>query len=239
MSIKKAVQVFQDLAKMDPSLSEALRAFRATGMTEHANTIARHLFSDSMVPKMGNKLAYQEHLSRHGNEGTHVHVDLADFGQINKLHGEQTGDQAIKDFGNTASDVSRMFGGKAFRNGGDEFKFWFDKPEAAHAFARELRTRVEKLPPAGGTHNIAATIGIGHNPQHAEGALINAKSQLGPMVGGKRQNLHAVGKAPTIIHSLAHEPTPEGWKPGKGVSERGTAPVSHVPAGLNLKNPLR
>jgi GGDEF domain-containing protein len=241
-TIKKMLDLFQDLSKMDPTLMQALMNVRSgKGTPKDANVIARGLYTDTMIPKMGNKLAYNDHLARHKDDGYHVHVDMNDFGQINKFHGEKTGDDAIRNFGNAASEVSRMFGGKAYRNGGDEFKFWFHKPEAAHGFARELRSRLEKMPKAGGTHNYAASIGIGFNPDHAESALLEAKKQLGPTdaVTGKRKNMHKVGDAPTVIHSLTHEPAPPTWKQPTG---KAPAPVKATqnlsPHGLKFHNPL-
>jgi GGDEF domain-containing protein len=240
--LKKMIQLFSNLQKMDPALAQALANIRAgKGTASDANVVARGMYTDTMVPKMGNKLAYNDHLARHANDGYHVHVDMNDFGQINKFHGEKVGDQAIKSFGNAASEVSRLFGGKAYRNGGDEFKFWFHKPEAAHGFARELRSRLEKMPKAGGTHNLAASIGIGYNPDHAEGALLHAKHQLGTTDPntGKRVNMHKVGNAPTVIHSLTHEAPPAGWKAPAGkapVPAKATQPLAQP--GLKFHNPL-
>jgi GGDEF domain-containing protein len=191
--------ILWDMMKAEPSLQEALKAIRTTH-PEHAKTIARHVYADSMIPSMGNKKAYREFLQK-PRKGVFVHADLNDFGQINKLHGDQKGDQAIKTFGNIASQTSRKFGGKAHRPGGDEFKFYFDKPEQALGFSRELQDSLGKLPKVGGTHNIAASLGMGANPEHAEQSLIQAKGKLGPTVGGKRQNLHSVGNAPTVVHS--------------------------------------
>lgn len=229
--------VFEELAKMDPVLASALRNIRVgKGSPGDAAVVARSLYTDTMVPRLGNKMAYNEFLQRHGNDGYHVHLDLNDFGQINKLHGEAMGDEAIKRAGNIISEVSRTFGGKAFRNGGDEFKTWFHKPEAAHGFARELRARLERQPKIGGTHNLAASIGIGFNRDHAEGALLEAKKKLGPTVNGKRENRHAVGAAPTVIHSRTHEPIPDGWR-----SPSGSAPQSMpnlAPTGMKFHNPL-
>jgi GGDEF domain-containing protein len=237
--MQNILQLFTDLKKMDPVMARALANIRAgRGTADDANVLARGMYTDTMVPKMGNKLAYNDFLQRHGNSGTHVHVDMNDFGQINKKHGEKVGDVAIKTFGNHASELSRKYGGKAFRNGGDEFKFHFARPEQAHGFSRELRQRLEGLPKVAGTHNYAASIGIGHNPDHAEEALLEAKKQLGPTdASGKRQNLHTYGNAPTVIHSKSHEPTPAGWKPMKGKPPAPSTPNLNGP-GLTFHNPL-
>jgi diguanylate cyclase (GGDEF)-like protein len=239
-STKKAVQKFAELAKVDPSLSAALAAFRQAGLHEQANVVARHLFSDQMISRLGNKAAYGDFLKRHGNSGCHIHLDGNNFGIVNKQFGEQVGDGVIRTIGNHVADVSRMFGGKAFRNGGDEFKIHFSKPEQAHGFARELRNRLDKEPLVGNKLKLSASMGIGHNPTHAEAALQNAKKQLGPTdpISGKRQNIHGLHETPTVTHSLLHEEKPKGWKPSKGGPETVSAPRSHVPHGLTLNNPL-
>jgi GGDEF domain-containing protein len=234
------IEFYEDLEKMDSSLAEALRAFRAAGLHEHANTVARHLFADTMIPRLGNKMAYQDHLSRHRQEGYHVHIDGNNMSSVNKLHGEQAGDDMIRKLGNHVADVSRQFGGKSHRNGGDEFKAFFNTPEQAHGFARELRTRLDKEPILNGTHKLSSAIGIGYNPEHAELALQHAKKQLGPTDPntGKRANIHQLHETPTVMHSLTHEAPPPGWTPGKGKPEV-AQPTSHVPHGLTLHNPLK
>lgn len=239
---KKVLELFSDLQKMDPALSRALQNIRAgKGTAQDANVLARGMYTDIMVPKMGNKMAYNDHLQRHADNGYHVHVDLNDFGQINKKHGDMAGDEAIKQFGHIGSETSRMFGGKAHRFGGDEFKFWFHKPEQAHGFARELRARLEKHPKVRGTHNLAASIGIGYTPDHAEGALLEAKKQLGAtdIKTGKRNNTHEIGNAPTVIHSKTHEAPPPHWKQAAGSPPtKQNLPNLSGSSGLKFHNPL-
>jgi len=239
---KNILKLFDDLKKMDPTLSQALANIRAGRATpQDADVVSRGLYTDTMIPRIGNKYAYNDHVSRHANDGIHTHLDLNDFRQINKQHGQQHGDAAIKQFGNIAADVSRMFGGKMHRRGGDEFSAWFHRPEAAHGFARELRNRLEKTPKVAGTHNLAASIGIGYTPEHAEKALLEAKKQLGSTdpTTGQRVNVHSVGNAPTVIHSLTHEQPPENWKPSKGQAPGQAKELpSLAPAGLQFNNPL-
>lgn len=251
-------EVFEDLIKLDPALAQALQQTRQVA-PDAAKVLARHMFVDSMIPRIGNKLAYNEFLNSHKNDGVHVHLDMNDFGQINKYHGQEVGDAAIKRFGNIAADVSRQFGLKMFRVGGDEMVLHAPTVEHAHSFARELRSRLEREPKIGLTphpsvakevyavnpnykgHNLAASIGIGYSPEHAETALLEAKKQLGPKdVYGHRQNIHKLGDAPTIIHSLVHEPPPVGWKPAKGVESRSNvSPKPFVEGPGKLANPLK
>jgi GGDEF domain-containing protein len=258
MDFSQTQGVFEDLIKLDPQLAQALQSTRQLA-PEAAKVLARHMFSDGLVPRLGNKLAHDEFLNSHKNDGVHVHLDMNDFGQINKYHGQEVGDEAIKKFGNILSDVSRMIGGKAYRTHGDEFALHFPTVDHAHSFARELRARLEAEPKIGPVphpnvaqevlgvnpnykgHNLAASIGIGYSPDHAEGALLEAKKQLGPKDAfGHRQNIHTLGDAPTVIHSLMHEPPPQGWKPSKGVDARQVGepqPLIQGPGKLN--NPLK
>lgn len=244
MDFTQMVEVYEDLVKMDPKMADALAAIRQAGLAQHADTVARGLYTDTMIPKMGNKMAYNDFLTRNRDRGVHVHVDMNDFGQINKFHGEAVGDTAIKRFGGVAQEVARQMGGKSFRNGGDEFKFWFHKPEHAHSFARSLRDRLEKEPKVGSngnlTHNLAASVGIGYNPDHAETALLHAKKQLGPTdpVTGKRQNKHSIGNAPSVVHSLTHETPPHGWEAGNGVVSGSPKTANLAPPGMKFHNPM-
>lgn len=206
------------LKKYDPSVWDAIDRLRSAlgegDLADDLEKLTSAMLTDTMVKGMGNKAAYKRHLETNRDRGVHVHVDLNDFGQINKIHGEQVGDEAIIKFGNLAHQLSRKYGGKSFRNGGDEFKFHFHDPETAHRFVRELQSQLESVPKIGGTHNLSASIGIGRNFDEAEQAVIQAKSKLGPMDRtGKRKNKHALGEAPTVVHSAFGEldfaPQPE------------------------------
>ena len=227
------------LSKAAPDLAAALASMRQAGLHDQAKVMARHLFQDLAVPRLGNRAAYQDFLARHGNSGVHASIDQNSFSAVNKLFSQSKGDEAIKQFGNVLADVSRQMGGKAFHVSGDEWHAHFAKPEQAHGFARELRSRLEKLPLIGGKIQHAGAIGIGHSKDHAEQALLQAKNQLGPTdpVTGKRKSMHELHALPTVIHSALHEPKPEGWKPTKPMPEAATK-TSHVPHGLTLNNPL-
>lgn len=251
-------ELFDKLVKMDPALAQALQQTRQAA-PEAAKVLARHMFLDTMIPRVGNNLAYKEFLAQHPNDGVHVHMDMNDFGQINKYHGDVVGDEAIKSFGNIAADVSRLMGGKMFRPHGDEFKAHFPTADQAHSFARELRTRLEQHPKIGQIphpskakevyginpnykgHNLATSIGVGYSPEHAESSLLEAKKQLG--VGdafGHRSNYHKLGDAPSVIHSKLHEPAPQGWKPSKGQESRQVGqPQPFMSGPGKLANPLK
>ena len=206
---------------MAPELQALLERIRGGGEVkpEDANLIEHHLFRDSMIPAMRNKAAYTDFLKDHANAGTHVNLDLNDFGAINKFHGQEMGDKAITDAGNIIADAAKKYAGRTFRVGGDEFRAHFLQPEHAKAFAADVKAAMDNYSKqlVGGTHRLAASIGVGHTPEHAEKALMEAKWTLGvedPSTG-KRKNHHAVGQAPTVIGDKLHEPTPQGWMPAE------------------------
>src|ERR1035437_7513847 len=83
------------LSKVEPELAQHLAYLRRVA-PESAKYLAQRLFGDSMVPGVGNKLAYEDFVGRQKPGGVHVMVDGNDFGSINKRFGQSTGDEAIK-----------------------------------------------------------------------------------------------------------------------------------------------
>lgn len=160
-------------------------------------TLTRHLFSDTMVPSMGNKKAYEDFQSR-PREGVHLHIDLNDFGTINKMHGHDVGDAAIKSAGQAIrQSIDESVGkknGKAYRVGGDEFRLFVPTHQHAAALVRALKRNWAKVPVVGGTHNISGSIGIGTDHHSAENALVQAKS-------AKKAANYIPGQAKTHAHS--------------------------------------
>lgn len=186
-----------------------------------------------MVPALRNKAAYNDFLKDHANAGTHVNLDLNDFGAINKFHGQETGDKAITDAGNIIADAAKKYAGRTFRVGGDEFRAHFLQPEHAQAFAADVKAAMDNYSKqlVGGTHRLAASIGIGHTPEHAEKALMGAKWTLGSEdpETGKRKNYHGVGQAPTVIGDALHEPKPQGWMPAEARVQQMKAAQAKAP----------
>ena len=208
----KFLNTTKDLLKSDVSLSEALKIARQHN-PEAGKVLARHIYTDTLVPRVGNNYAYNDFLSRHRNSGVHVSMDANSFGAINKEHGFEHGNEAIKQMFNTASDVSRKHGGKLFRVGGDEGRLHFPNEERALGFAQEFKDRLSQNPKIAGKHQVSVSMGIGHNPEHAEKALLSAKDQLGPLVEGKRAKIAPPGQEATVWHSALHEPKPPNWTP--------------------------
>jgi GGDEF domain-containing protein len=163
------------LVKMDQDLSQHLRILRQAA-PESAKVLSGRLFHDTLVTTVGNRLAYDDFMSRPRKGGVYITSDMNSFGHINKKFGQTTGDVALKASFGALSSASRMFKGKLFRVGGDEAKLFFEKPEHAYAFCREARKQLEALPPINGEHHHSVSIGIGSTPDESEQALLHAKA---------------------------------------------------------------
>ncbi|SRR5216683_2499031 len=230
---------FYDLAKADIGLSEALKIARDHNK-DAGKVLARHIYTDRLVPKVGNLYAYNDFLNRNRNTGIHISMDANSFGQINKEHGFEMGNQAIKHLFTNISDASRKYGLKSFRIGGDEARLHAPDQKRAEGFAKDVKEMLSMVPKMGGTHQISASIGIGYSPDHAEQALMVAKKKLfDPTTGVKK---FKPGEEPSVDHSLLHEDPPLGWKPHSGklpsMPHEEPAKGGIVGAGLKLKNPL-
>ena len=188
--------VHQALGKLD----ELVRAGHLD--PAHAQALRSHAFVDPMTGT-GNKFAYSDFLSRHGgNDGVHMVMDGNDFKSVNDKFGHETGDRAIKSFGEAMrgamADTNGV--GKLFRIGGDEFAAHMPTHEHAAVFARALNNRLSKMTPIQGTHRLSMSMGLGPTPEHADKALYEAKKQkLHPSTG---QPMYEKGTAPNMAHSL-------------------------------------
>ena len=232
----KFAEAAQKLLKSDISLSEALKIARQHN-PEAAKVLARHIYTDTLVPKVGNKFAYNDFLSRHRNSGVHISMDANSFGSINKEHGFEYGNEAIKQMFNTASEVSRQFSGKLFRVGGDEGRLYFPNEEKAVGFANEFKKKLAQNPKIAGKHQVSVAMGIGWSPEQAEKALISAKDQLGPLAEGKRQKIAPPGQEATVWHSLLHEPKSPNWRPATQ-SHSNKEGMGVETSGMKFKNPV-
>jgi GGDEF domain-containing protein len=226
-SVMKAEAAFESLMKADPAEMEPhelvrhIRDAEARGaMPKGSGDIAtKHFFSDPMVPGLGNKLAFTDHLKQNpgGKTGAYIQMDGNDFRAINEKFGHAGGDSAIKAFGNAAREaMDETVGkenGKLWRNGGDEFIAHVPSHEHAAQFHRALSDKLNSLAPLGGQHKMSMSFGFGPDPASADLALYKAKEQkvaqpsamrqmgkkLGIM-GDKRQ--YKVGQVPNLAHSL-------------------------------------
>lgn len=213
-SIQKMEGVFKQLMKRDdedePHHEDVTAAFdflrNLVGThpeaAKHERTLARLVFQDAMVPKVGSKYAHKDFLSR-PREGIHVVLDGNDFKSINDAHGHPVGDAAIKAYGKALREAVDEAGegkGKAFRMGGDEFAVHMPTTQHASKFGRIMREKLDAIPPIGGTHKLSMAMGFGKNLEDADKALYMAKEQkLHPET---KQPLYVKGQAPTMAHSL-------------------------------------
>jgi GGDEF domain-containing protein len=202
----------QIMAKVEPELAGALGKLRSAVSAGHVDSsvlkiVNKQIFTDSMLRNVGNKRAYDDFLSR-PRPGVHIHLDGNDFGSINKMHNFDAGNQAIVAMGKAIraamdESVGRK-NGKLFRVGGDEFVAHVPTHEHAAAFARNLRSKLEAIPPVKGTHQLSVSMGFGPSKEHAEAALHDAKF-------AKTAAKYPLGKAKT--HAASRVPGSEGPVP--------------------------
>jgi hypothetical protein len=112
--------------------------------------------------------------------------------------------------------------GKVFRIGGDEFTVHVPTHEHAAHFMRNLRQKLEAIPPVGGTHQLSVSAGIGTSPQQADQAQIQAKV-------AKKAAGYKPGMAKTHVYSAV--PGHEGHIP----MDPGQLPISPPPASVAEK----
>lgn len=216
------------------SLLERIRSGQLSP-SEH-DSLERHLTQDSMVAGARNRAALGIHLRHYGNAGVYVHVDLNDFGRLNKEYGEDTGDQAIRAAGDIMARAAKPRAGRFFRKGGDEFLAWFLREEDAELFAADVKRELAAYGKVG-NQALSASIGIGRGRLQAEEAMRRAKATLytiDPGTGAKIPNFVA-SNIPTAIQSALQEPLPGGWRQAedhiKGIQEgsRTQPDVMHLP----------
>lgn len=180
---------------------------------DDARKLEAYFMNDSMVNGARNKLAYQDHIKKHGNAGVHANLDLNSFKVVNDLYGHSVGDDVIKGAGRVIADTGKKYGARVFRTGGDEFCLWFLHPNHAESFVNELKTNLEKLHHNLPEYNISASIGLGHSAQRAEQALMQAKDKNRTVTPNGTYIRHVdPGKEQTLAVSLLHYPVPDGWK---------------------------
>lgn len=183
-AVRHRLAKYESLAKIEPELAAALGQVRSAVQAGHVHPnvfkqLSRSLFTDTLLPMMGNRKAYQDFMAR-PREGVHIHMDGNSFGSINKAHGHEVGNQAIIAMGKALraaldESVGRK-NGKLFRTGGDEFIAHVPSPDHAAMFSRNLRTKLEAIPAVRGTHQLSMSVGYGNHPEHAEEALKIAKT---------------------------------------------------------------
>lgn len=212
---------------IDPALASALSQIKTSNPDAH-RVVSRHIFVDPMVEGVGNKKAYEDFLSR-PREGVHVRLDANDFGSINKVHSFEHGNNAIKAMGGAIRDArDEAVGqkqGKVFRIGGDEFHVHVPSHEHAARFMRALRSKLEALPPVGGTHALSFSAGIGRSAEEADAASIQAKK-------AKKDAAYPIGQART--HAYSAIPGSEGHVP---LDRESLPKPDHAPAPVPMPTP--
>lgn len=231
--IQKMEEKFEELAKIEPHLEDALGKLREAVKAGHVDEgvlkhLTREIFVDPMVEGVGNKKAYSDFLSR-PKQGVHIRMDGNDFGSINKIHSFEHGNQAIIAMGRAMREAMDESVGKAngklFRIGGDEFASHVPTYEHAARFMRTLREKLEAIPPIGGTHKLSVSAGFGHTPEDSDQASIEAKK-------AKKAQGYLVGSAKTHVYSGV--PGLEGHVPVSPDQLPMQAPPDKAPEGFKM-----
>lgn len=235
-AVAKMERYLESLAKVEPGLHASLTQLREAVKAGHVHpdvltNLSREIFTDPMCPKVGNKKSYMDFLQR-PRPGVHIRIDGNGMSQVNKIHGFKHGDQAIKAmFGAVRSAVDETVGrklAKVWRIGGDEGHIFVPSHEHAVKFLRALRSKLESIPPVGGTHSLSVSAGIGRHPEESDQASILAKQRMKSMG-------YPAGQAKTHVHSLipGHEGAvpldpekPLEGMPGASVQSPGGVPAS-------------
>lgn len=200
--------MFMPLMKGDlTSTFNQLRDLVGSGhlSNEHYDALRREMYSDEMVPELGNKRAYRDFLKTAPPGGAHIMLDANGLKSINDQLGHEHGDRAIVAMGGA---LRRAIDGtvgpgaaKAHRFGGDEFHIHVDNPQHAPVVLRRLHQELESIPHLQGTHKLSMSAGIGASPAHADQALYHAKDQAHAAVAAAGGDPTARTAAPGALYS--------------------------------------
>lgn len=147
---------------------------RLTALEQENDDLRRGLLADPLTGLGNSRLLArtQEQL------GWYVFIDLNDFGQINKKHGDDVGDAILVEFGEFLRDSTR--GGTdgrsgdliVLRKGGDEFIVWTRLREAAYKILCRIRNWRSQQ------HGVTASAGVGPCQKSADAAMRSHKKTL-------------------------------------------------------------
>jgi diguanylate cyclase (GGDEF)-like protein len=228
-TLVKMEQLMQELAKADgpPTIPgtlkedlEHMRRLVADGSMprERYDRIRRELFVDDLTG-LGNLRSFREHAAS-SPAGVHVLLDLDNLKSLNDTHGHDAGDQAIATAGRALrAAIDKTVGDgvvKAHHLHGDEFHFHTINAEHAHRVVRQLRHELEAVPPAGGVHKLAMSVGMGVDTANADKALRAAKAQKAAAIteaGGDPTDRGTQIRSPHTLHVHSLLPGQEGAVP--------------------------
>ena len=169
-----------DLVKQHVQSGKAfLRRKMAKAESIFQDPMARHLEEDSLVPGVGNLRSYNA-FTKVAPPGLHIAFNIHGTRHLNKTHGQEYGDKAIRAVGSAIQNTARQLVGRearVFRLGGDRFVAHVPSTDGAALLARGVRQSLEGIPPVQGTHRLAVSIGIGPSKEHAEWALHDAHGE--------------------------------------------------------------
>jgi diguanylate cyclase (GGDEF)-like protein len=103
----------------------------------------------------------EQYLMRSDHPLAVIAIDLDAFKRINDTHGHDFGDKVLKHIGQLLKQFIRGHRGIASRTGGEEFEIALKRSDESKALsiAEELRSMIERSPPAG-LDRVTASVGV-------------------------------------------------------------------------------
>jgi diguanylate cyclase (GGDEF)-like protein len=169
---------FTDCVYAFHELKKAVESGQISAQVE--KVFRRLVFSDKMIPCIGNKYAFEEFLNKQ-KLGFYCVVDINSFKQVNDLFGHSVGDEVIVKVGKAIRAASvecyRLTGRrfKVFRIGGDEFVVFWDSAEEIRLFFRILHTHISSLEYGLEQYKLSISLGCGFSYEVADSFLLKAK----------------------------------------------------------------
>lgn len=163
------------------AFQELKRAIECGQVSAQVEKVFRRLvFSDKMIPCIGNKYAFEEFLNKQ-KVGLYCVIDINSFKQVNDLFGHSVGDEVIVKVGKAirAASIERykLTGcrAKVFRVGGDEFVVFLDSAEDYQLFFQVLHNHISSLEYVAEQYKLSVSLGCGSSYEMADSFLLKAK----------------------------------------------------------------
>ena len=211
------------------ALADILRS-RSEELIEALSEVARTDSLTGLLNRRGFEERLEDELRRAARSGGPVSLVVADldhFKLVNDRYGHQSGDEALRKFGELVEAVKRSIDGAA-RIGGEEFALVLPgtDPGGAQVLAERLRRRVREVMVDDGLP-LSVSLGVAAYPRHARTGddLLRRADQA--MYLAKR-----LGRDRSVVYSAEVSESLDGDAP------LSPATIEHVPAVLILAETL-
>jgi GGDEF domain-containing protein len=198
-----------------------------------SRTFPPEILKDSLVPQLGNRLAYQQ-VETELKDNVHVLINMDDVGVVNDAYGHDHGDRLIQVAGEILAKLSGTHEGQGFRLYGDTFLFAFPEADQANEFVRDAGEEFKGLVPVGAYGMPSFAAGLGMDMADAEDALEKAKQAKRHRYGDRRVDLAA-----DVGHGICYIHTNLGYGGAIPVSEEPEIPQEFLTPKTSLPMELR